>query len=324
MGIAVVDGMVYVSQKHELTELRDTNGDEVARRSAHRGHLAVRRQLPRVRVRPALQGRELLPQPVGRRSTWAARPPTRSRSAAAARASWSTGAPARSPRSRAACAPRTGSAGGPTATSTSPTTRAAGCPSSKLVQDREGRVLQPLTNPDGPFDDQPVTQPVLWLPQNEIANSPSTPVLLKTGPYAGQMLIGDVTYGGLQRGYLETVDGEDQGAVFRHTQGLEAGVNRGVDRPGRRDLRRRPRRRRQLGPGGQAPLRPAEAHPERHRRLRHDGHARHRDRLRDRVHRAALRRDRREAAHRVPRRAVALRADRAVRRPRRWTRRRCR
>ena len=30
MGLAVVDGMIYVSQKHELTELRDTDGDEVA------------------------------------------------------------------------------------------------------------------------------------------------------------------------------------------------------------------------------------------------------------------------------------------------------
>ena len=40
------------------------------------------------------------------------------------------------------------------------------------------------------------------------------------------MLFGDVTYGGLQRAYLEKVNGEYQGAVFRHTQGLEAGVNR--------------------------------------------------------------------------------------------------
>ena len=38
------------------------------------------------------------------------------------------------------------------------------------------------------------------------------------------MLIGDVTYGGLQRAFLEKVDGEYQGALFRMTQGLEAGV----------------------------------------------------------------------------------------------------
>ncbi|MBY8852269.1 hypothetical protein K7G98_30085, partial [Saccharothrix sp. MB29] len=77
-----------------------------------------------------------------------------------------------------------------------------------------------------PFDANPVTAPVLWLPQNEIANSPSTPVQLTQGTYAGQMVFGDVTYGGLQRAFLEKVEGEYQGAVFRMTQGLEAGVNR--------------------------------------------------------------------------------------------------
>ena len=50
--------------------------------------------------------------------------------------------------------------------------------------------------------------------------------MLKKGRFAGQMLIGDVTYGGLQRAYLEKVKGQYQGAVFRYTQGLEAGVNR--------------------------------------------------------------------------------------------------
>jgi hypothetical protein len=67
---------------------------------------------------------------------------------------------------------------------------------------------------------------VLWLPHNDIANSPSNPVQLTTGPFAGQMLFGDVTYGGIQRGFLEKVNGEYQGAVFRLTQGLESGVSR--------------------------------------------------------------------------------------------------
>ena len=70
------------------------------------------------------------------------------------------------------------------------------------------------------------------MPQNEIGNSPSTPLLLQTGVFAGQFLIGDVTYGGLQRGFLEKVNGEYQGALFRLTQGLEVGVaevNQGPD-----------------------------------------------------------------------------------------------
>lgn len=99
-------------------------------------------------------------------------------------------------------------------------------PASKLVHIKPGRFFNHYTNPDGPFDDQPVTKPVLWLPQNEIANSPSTPVMVPDGPFEGQMWISDVTYGGIQRAFLEKVDGEYQGAVFRMTQGLEAGVNR--------------------------------------------------------------------------------------------------
>lgn len=70
---------------------------------------------------------------------------------------------------------------------------------------KQDRFFNHYMNPDGPFDDQPVTKPALWLPQNEIANSPSTPMQLKKGPFAGQMVFGDVTYGGLQRADLEKV-----------------------------------------------------------------------------------------------------------------------
>ncbi|MEE6297353.1 family 16 glycoside hydrolase, partial [Georgenia wangjunii] len=104
-------------------------------------------------------------------------------------------------------------------------------PSSKLVHIKPGRFFNHYTNPAGPFDDQPVTPPAVWVPQNEIGNSPSAPFQLTQGPFAGQMLFGDVTYGGLQRAFLEEVDGEYQGAVFRHTAGLEAGVNRTIVGP---------------------------------------------------------------------------------------------
>ncbi|MDA0179614.1 DUF1080 domain-containing protein [Solirubrobacter phytolaccae] len=108
-------------------------------------------------------------------------------------------------------------------------------PANKMVQIKQGRFFNHYTNfaggGRGPFDDQPVTQPVLWMPHNEIANSPSNPVLIKDGEFKGQMLWGDVTYGGLQRGFLEKVDGEFQGAVFRHSAGLEVGVNRTIIGP---------------------------------------------------------------------------------------------
>ena len=109
-------------------------------------------------------------------------------------------------------------------------------PASKLVQIKPGEFYNHFTTePDGTpgrFDGEPVTKPVLWMPQNEIANSPSTPVVVDEGPYAGQMFIGDVTYGGLQRADLQEVDGSYQGALFRMTQGLEAGVSRVLEGPG--------------------------------------------------------------------------------------------
>jgi cytochrome c len=69
-------------------------------------------------------------------------------------------------------------------------------------------------------------KPVVWLPQDEIGNSPSTPSYINVGPYKGQMIHGEVTHGGIKRVFVEKVNGDYQGAVFRFTQGLEAGVNR--------------------------------------------------------------------------------------------------
>jgi len=74
--------------------------------------------------------------------------------------------------------------------------------------------------------DREMVQPTVWLPQHEIANSPSEPSLMQDGPYQGQMIYGDVSHGGIKRVFIEKVNGSYQGAVFRFTQGLEAGVNR--------------------------------------------------------------------------------------------------
>lgn len=70
------------------------------------------------------------------------------------------------------------------------------------------------------------TPPAIWLPDAEIGNSPSEPIMMQDGPYRGQMLHGDVTHGGIKRDFLEKINGEYQGAVFRFSQGFEAGVNR--------------------------------------------------------------------------------------------------
>lgn len=70
------------------------------------------------------------------------------------------------------------------------------------------------------------TPPVVWLPQDEIGNSPTNPAPITVGPYAGQMMHGDVTHGGIKRVFVEKIDDAYQGCVFRFVQGLEAGVNR--------------------------------------------------------------------------------------------------
>jgi glucose/arabinose dehydrogenase len=98
-------------------------------------------------------------------------------------------------------------------------------PASRLNHVVEGGFYGHQEHPTGTREAKP---PVVWFPQNEIGNSPAQGVFLKEGPYAGHLLIGDVTHGGLKRVVMEKVAGEYQGAVFRHSQGLEAGVNRVV------------------------------------------------------------------------------------------------
>ncbi len=99
-------------------------------------------------------------------------------------------------------------------------------PSSKLIHLREGDFHGCRFHDGGRFEGLAMTPPAVWLPQDEIGNSPSEPVPMIHGPYAGQMLHGEVTHGGVKRVFLEKVDGAYQGAVFRFSQGLEAGINR--------------------------------------------------------------------------------------------------
>ena len=77
------------------------------------------------------------------------------------------------------------------------------------------------------FSEKEPTPPAIWLPQNEIANSPSATLLIPDGHlFAGQVLMADVTQGAIHRVFMEEVDGTWQGAAFRHSMGLEAGPNR--------------------------------------------------------------------------------------------------
>jgi hypothetical protein len=84
----------------------------------------------------------------------------------------------------------------------------------------------PLGGHPSVYCDRPRTPPALWLPQDEVVNSPTEIVAIPSGPYAGQILIGELTAGGLRRAALERVDGVLQGALFRFSQGFECGINR--------------------------------------------------------------------------------------------------
>jgi type 1 glutamine amidotransferase len=79
----------------------------------------------------------------------------------------------------------------------------------------------------GLFDDRPLTPPAIYMPQNECANSPSQSVVIPDGkPFAGQLLVADVKYGGLHRAFMENVNGQWQGGTVHFTQGFESGINR--------------------------------------------------------------------------------------------------
>ena len=84
----------------------------------------------------------------------------------------------------------------------------------------------PLGGAPGQFDDKPFTPPAMYLPQGDIANSPGQTVVVPNGEFKGQMLISDVKYGGLRRGWLEKVNGVWQGGAVQYSQGFEVGTNR--------------------------------------------------------------------------------------------------
>jgi hypothetical protein len=99
-------------------------------------------------------------------------------------------------------------------------------PASKIVRVEEGAFFGNRSVDPAGTQGRTDTPPVFWLPQFEIGNSPSQVGHFPGPPFEGQLLWGDVTHGGLKRGFVERVGGVEQGAVFRFTQGLDAGINR--------------------------------------------------------------------------------------------------
>ncbi len=80
--------------------------------------------------------------------------------------------------------------------------------------------------------------PAVWIPEGTVSPpggnsstwavglSPSTVLPIDTGAFAGQMLMGDIRYGNVDRVFLEKVQGEYQGVLFHFSGGFRAGIYR--------------------------------------------------------------------------------------------------
>jgi hypothetical protein len=104
----------------------------------------------------------------------------------------------------------------------------------KIVNVRKGRFYGmrcDTYNPYGHTQGIPESFPVVALNQagasnTDIGNNPAELVYHTQGPYKGQLFYGDVTFGGIQRVFLEKINNEWQGAVFLFSGGMHAGPGR--------------------------------------------------------------------------------------------------
>ena len=76
------------------------------------------------------------------------------------------------------------------------------------------------------YSDRRRSQPAIYLPHNELSNSPTQGLMVPAGPYKGQMLLGELSAGGIRRIAFQKVNGTWQGAAFQFSQGFEVGINR--------------------------------------------------------------------------------------------------
>jgi cytochrome c len=225
LGLTLVDGEVYVLQKHELTRLVDEDGDEVVDRY----------ETVSDRWRCSANFHEFAFGLVHRDGFFYANLAT---AVLPGGASASEQAPGRGSVVRISA--RDGSLEtvarglrepngigiGPGGRIFVTDNQGDWLPASKLLHVRPGAFFGSHAIGFSGTEPLDVTPPVVWMPHSEVGNSPSQPVALDVGPWRGQLLHGDVHYGGLQRVFVEEVGGALQGAVFRFSQGLEAGVNR--------------------------------------------------------------------------------------------------
>jgi glucose/arabinose dehydrogenase len=135
----------------------------------------------------------------------------------------------------------TGLTFGPNGTIWTTETQGPWFPTNKLTQVSEGgfygnrhaRSNAPIIADDTGWNSLTETPAAVFLPQEVnsslsavFSGSPGAPFYLSSGPYAGQFLMGDLEWGGVQRYFVEVVGGRYQGAGFVWMGGLESGVYR--------------------------------------------------------------------------------------------------
>ena len=96
----------------------------------------------------------------------------------------------------------------------------------------------PIINPDPTWASLTEHAAAVYLPQEVnsslnavFSGSPGAPFYLNSGLYKGQFLMGDLEWGGVQRYFVEPVNGQYQGVGFVWMGGLESGVYRMAQGP---------------------------------------------------------------------------------------------
>ena len=110
-------------------------------------------------------------------------------------------------------------------------------PESLASMNQEGSTIRDVQAvPDGiPFPDAlkqfpQMVPPAVWLPYKKAGQS-ATDIMLdqsggKFGPFSGQLFIGEFTLAGINRVFLEKIDGQYQGACFPFRRGFASAVLR--------------------------------------------------------------------------------------------------
>ncbi len=84
-------------------------------------------------------------------------------------------------------------------------------PDNKLIQLRPGGYYG---HNYGSVQTEVEQPPMAYMPQGDASNSPGEAVYLKKGPFKGQLLVAEHTYGGINRYSMERINGELQACTF--------------------------------------------------------------------------------------------------------------